>query len=162
MKIIAHRANIHGPFEQKENTVEAIQQCLDLGYDVEIDVISVNGLVLKIGHDSIVDELVLSDFPHHLHRFWFHAKRIEALSSLLDLKQNHGFKYDVFFHDQDFCTTTANHFIWMYPNPNITRYMGNRYISVLPEQFQLWEHSFMPNFCYGICTDFPNRYKALA
>ena len=38
MRIISHRGNLTGPDSERENTIEAIEKVLSLGYDVEIDV----------------------------------------------------------------------------------------------------------------------------
>ena len=38
MKIIAHRANLSGPNSKNENKLSSIKKCIDLGYDVEIDI----------------------------------------------------------------------------------------------------------------------------
>ena len=51
MKIIAHRANINGPCIKNENQKASIKDCLDLGYDVEIDIRSLEGK-LYLGHDN--------------------------------------------------------------------------------------------------------------
>ena len=61
MKIIAHRANINGPSIKKENLKSSIKDCLDLGFDVEIDIRSIKGK-LYLGHDNpqliiTIDEL---------------------------------------------------------------------------------------------------------
>ena len=37
MKIISHRGNLNGPSKELENNVSQIEQCLQMGYDVEID-----------------------------------------------------------------------------------------------------------------------------
>ena len=37
-RLICHRANLRGPDPERENSMSAIQECISLGYDVEIDV----------------------------------------------------------------------------------------------------------------------------
>ena len=44
MKIIAHRANLNGPNINDENQISSINKCIDLGFDVEIDVRLVKGI----------------------------------------------------------------------------------------------------------------------
>ena len=51
MKIIAHRANLNGPNLNDENQISSINKCIDLGFDVEIDVRLVKGK-LYLGHDN--------------------------------------------------------------------------------------------------------------
>ena len=43
MKIISHRGNIRGPIPDKENRPSYIDCAIGNGYDVEIDVRSING-----------------------------------------------------------------------------------------------------------------------
>jgi len=51
MILISHRGNIDGKIENLENSPVYIDQSLSLGYDVEIDVWVVEG-VLFLGHDK--------------------------------------------------------------------------------------------------------------
>ena len=51
MKIIAHRANINGSNSSNENRLSQIRKCIELGYDIEIDIrFLINKLYL--GHDN--------------------------------------------------------------------------------------------------------------
>ena len=57
MIVIAHRANINGPNALSENTLEACYNCLERGYDVELDVWLVDNK-LRLSHhypDTTVD-----------------------------------------------------------------------------------------------------------
>ncbi len=38
MKLIAHRGNTQGPNPERENSPEYIEEALNAGYDVEVDV----------------------------------------------------------------------------------------------------------------------------
>ena len=51
MILISHRGNINGSKPEMENKPEYIQQALDLGYDVEIDVWLIDGNFF-LGHDE--------------------------------------------------------------------------------------------------------------
>ena len=51
MKIISHRGNVRGPIPEKENRPSYIDCALGNGYDVEIDINTVNG-ELWLGHDK--------------------------------------------------------------------------------------------------------------
>ena len=46
MKIIAHRANLDGPNSRNENQISSINNCLDLGFDVEIDIRLLDGKII--------------------------------------------------------------------------------------------------------------------
>ena len=85
MILIAHRGNLSGPSE-RENEPTYLQEAMDLGFDVEVDVWKNEG-GYYLGHD----------FPHYpiskaflLHKsVWCHAKNVEALQSLKDDKARH-------------------------------------------------------------------------
>ena len=49
IKYIAHRGNINGP-STKENHPEQIIKCIQMGYDVEIDIRYIN-YNIYLGHD---------------------------------------------------------------------------------------------------------------
>ena len=51
MKLISHRGNIKGPNPYRENTPTYIDCAIGNGYDVEIDVRSIDG-ELWLGHDE--------------------------------------------------------------------------------------------------------------
>ena len=51
MKIIAHRANINGSNFASENRLSQIKKCIELGYDIEIDIRFLNNK-LYLGHDN--------------------------------------------------------------------------------------------------------------
>ena len=55
-KIIAHRANLSGPDEYRENRISAIEECISLGYDVEIDLRESEGQ-FYLGHDNIQEKI---------------------------------------------------------------------------------------------------------
>ena len=53
MKIIAHRGNLNGPNPLTENDPKRITQCIEDGYDVEIDVrFDPTTETLWLGHDE--------------------------------------------------------------------------------------------------------------
>jgi len=51
MKLISHRGNISAVIPERENSQMYIQEAIDAGYDVEIDVRYING-ILYLGHDQ--------------------------------------------------------------------------------------------------------------
>ncbi|MCY7332689.1 MAG: hypothetical protein LH649_08530 [Pseudanabaena sp. CAN_BIN31] len=55
MEIISHRANLIGSDKRRENTAEACEECLNLGFGLELDVRNyLNGLYAK--HDPVISE----------------------------------------------------------------------------------------------------------
>ena len=56
MILISHRGNINGRNIDMENTIDYIDDALDQGYHVEVDVWMI-GDKLYLGHDSIQEEI---------------------------------------------------------------------------------------------------------
>ena len=143
--LISHRGNINGKIPEKENSPEYVFNALQQGYHCEIDVwySSKNGWWL--GHDSPQYSIDYS-FLESSHRFWIHAKNIEALCEL-NKNQMH-----VFWHQEDDYTLTSEGYIWAYPGKNVPA--GNQSIAVLPEIYPKLD---LKDF-KGICSDYIERY----
>jgi len=145
MKVIAHRANVNGPCEKSENSLQAIEEALNLGFDIELDVWSIGGkLHLSHWYPDVSGQSV----PEHLlrdNRVWWHAKNLEALRDLL------GISAHVFWHEADDYTLTNRGFIWTHPGRRLTKSS----IVVLPEK----SLQKIPLWVAGVCTDFPQKYK---
>ena len=56
MKLIAHRGNINGINSQRENTIDYIEEAIQLGYDVEID-LNLHKGGFYLGHDKPEQEV---------------------------------------------------------------------------------------------------------
>ena len=145
MKIIAHRANIDGP-SSDENKLEQIDKCIDLGYDVEIDV----------RYDPITDRLWLGhDEPQYMvtwywlanrsEYLWIHCKNIATLHEFST--ETKGYNY--FWHQSDDYTLTSKNIIWSYPKMTHT---SNTVIIMLDPS-----NSDKEIDCYGICTDYTSK-----
>ena len=142
MILISHRGNISGPNLDKENRPEYIQQALNEGYNVEIDVwYQDQGWFL--GHDK----------PQHLinieylkkSNIWCHAKNLEAL-----YRMSHYDGLIYFWHENDTATLTSNGYIWTYPGKSLTPLS----IAVLPET-----NNTNISQAAGVCSDFIYKYK---
>ena len=138
---ISHRGNYCGRLKNHENTPSYIEQALDFGFDVEIDVWAVKG-ELFLGHDKPqfpIERAYLND-P----RFWIHCKNLEAAEVLSqDLSLN------VFLHTEGVVVTTQG-FLWTAPGGVVT----SRSIAVMPELAPGWDISL----AMGVCTDYPIKY----
>lgn len=142
---ISHRGNLDGPIPSRENQPKYIEEALDAGFDVEIDVWFVDG-ELYLGHDAGLDSMP----KHYLQdqRLWFHCKNVGALDFF---KATDKVKY--FWHQNDDYTLTSNRKIWTYPG----KLLMPGSIAVVPEvsyRGRLWD-------CHAICTDFVYKYKRL-
>lgn len=146
MILISHRGNIEGRNISKENTIDYIENALNLNYNVEIDIWYIDE-TLFLGHD----------FPHiridiyflNTKNLWIHCKNIETLEYLKDVK----FEGIYFWHQEDDVTLTSNNYLWTYPGKNLTKYS----IAVLPELSNYDKQTLKK--CYGICSDYIINYK---
>ena len=141
MKLISHRGNIDGKIIERENDPIYINEALDLGYDVEIDVWFVDG-EFWLGHDS---PQYKTDYKFLMNdRFWCHAKNLDAL---MEMKK---YAIHYFWHETDTVTLTSKNYVWAYPGKQPIK--GS--IACLPE---------MENdnvlLCKGICSDYIKEYK---
>lgn len=135
--MIAHRGNMNGPNPRNENKPSYIQQALDLGYDVEVDVWLVDGYPF-LGHDDPkwpVDDAFLKK-----ERLWCHAKNREALEFLVATGTN------CFWHEDDKYTLTSKGVIWAYPGQPA----GPLGVQVMPERTR----DGPDENAWGICSDY--------
>jgi len=147
MKLICHRANFDSIDYENENNPNKINYCLNLGYDVEIDVWKIKEK-FYLGHDEpkfpITQDYLINN------KFWCHAKNLDALYEMLKIKN-----INCFWHQEDNFTITSNGYIWTYPNKELT----NNSIAVLPERSQYDTNTLKR--CYGICSDNVVKYEYL-
>jgi len=110
MDFIAHRGNYQGRDSTRENTQEYMNEAIEAGHHVEVDVQLLNG-VLWYGHDNPqawADEKFLAK-----REVIVHAKTIECIPPLMHIDAH------FFFHDQDDCTLTSNGWVWCYPGKHV-------------------------------------------
>lgn len=144
MFLIAHRGNTHGIDRHRENSPKYIQEALDQGYHVEIDVRYINNKWF-LGHDEPQYEIQFNYLKND--KFWCHAKNLEALDIMLKTPDIH-----CFWHQTDDYTITSNNIIWAFPGKKITE----NSIAVLPETY----YKTLPK-CLGVCSDLVYLYKNL-
>jgi len=145
MNLISHRGNIDGPRLDKENSPNYINEAIETGYDVEIDIWFVNNK-WYLGHDNPTYEIKYNFLFDS--RFWLHAKNGEAFYKLLNDKN---YYFNVFWHTNEDWILTSKKYIWTYPN----KILYPNSICVLPELGYVGEL----DKCYGICSDYVLRYK---
>ena len=147
MILIAHRGNINGKEEEKENTIPYINKALDLGFDVEIDIWGKNNF-LYLGHDEpveLVDPVYLKN-PS----LWCHAKNLEAIVQLQNLTTKGAYNIHYFWHQKDDVTLTSKNYLWAFPGKQPLK----NSIAVMPE----YSNDTVTD-CIGICSDFIEKYK---
>ena len=139
MILISHRGNINGIKSDLENKSEYINEALNQGFDVEIDVWWIDNQ-FYLGHDE-PRYLVKEDFLRKS-GLWCHAKNIDALNQMIDSEMTH-----CFWHQEDDVTLTSEGYLWTYPGKQLT----SNSIAVLPTTKPDVEVT-------GICSDFIVRY----
>jgi hypothetical protein len=141
--LIAHRGNINGRIEEKENSPSYIIDAIVNGYDVEVDVWYVNNCLL-LGHDK--PQYQIEDIFLYKSGLWIHCKNVEALEYLANRIKH----LNIFMHSDDVVLTSKG-YLWTAPGYPIT----SKSIAVMPELAAGWDISK----AYGVCTDYPNDYK---
>lgn len=152
VRLFAHRANLSGP-ATGENHPEAIQECLRRGFGVEIDLWNVDG-ACWVGHhgpEHRVDADLLKD-----DQVICHAKHIAVIPLLLQLGVT------VFGLEEDQFALCSNGLIWTnYGCPSTPRSIvcSPELMGAIETRAQYYAR--MKACCYGICTDYPQEYRAL-
>ena len=144
MIYISHRGNIDGKKPHLENQPDYIDEAITLGYDVEIDVWSIDG-VLFLGHDEPQYEISDKWLEKRYDNIWVHCKNIEALELFNALCS-----YHYFWHEEDTLTLTSKGVVWAYPGKQPIK--GS--IAVMPER-----SNDDVSICIGICSDVIKKYK---
>lgn len=151
MKIIAHRGNLNGPCPE-ENTPKQIIRCVELGYDVEVD-LWYDGSMYWLGHDAPAYEVPMNLLEHYSNHLWIHCKNDRCLLELANYPTLH-----YFWHEQDQYTLTSRRIIWAYPGSHCAA----NCVVLLPERTTARsEFSALLSRhkeCYGICTDYPTCF----
>ena len=142
MKLIAHRGNWKGK-SKDENNPDYILAALDKGFDAEIDVWFLDGIIC-LGHDEPQFEVDLGFIKNP--KMWCHAKNEAALLMMLKKGDIH-----CFWHENDHFALTSKGIPWVFPNKKLIE--GS--VCVLPEL----GHDGDITKCFGICSDFLVNYQ---
>jgi hypothetical protein len=143
VKFISHRGNLlAGQESPKENTVQAIDECICLGYEVEIDVWRTDeGWFL--GHDRPENKVSLFYLILNCRRLWFHCKNSAAFNVL---KWFGGFMHDS--EPKAISLTIFNRLIWNHSSNHI---YNDKTVCVMPELHNLKPSHY--SAAYGVCSD---------
>ena len=144
MILISHRGNINGKNEERENDPDYIDEAIDKGYDVEVDVWMEDGF-LYLGHDEPQYRILQHWLEERVERLWIHCKNFEAMRWFTLIG---GFNH--FWHQEDDFTLTSKGIIWTYPGKELTP----KSICVKPENTDIEIGE-----CLGICSDYIENYK---
>ena len=141
MFLISHRGNLNGTQKERENSPSYINEALDRGFDVEVDVRFKNNKFF-LGHD--IDQYEINTEFLENEKIWCHAKTTDALIALEKTNAHY------FWHQEDDYTITSKGYIWTYPGKKLF----SKSICVLPEKF-----NYEKIKCKGICSDYIEKYN---
>ena len=141
MILISHRGNINGSNPKMDNNPEYIQKALDLGYDVEVDVWSIDKQ-FYLGHDEPQYKIERSFLQNK--KLWCHAKNIEAFYRMIDDEIH------CFFHDKDKVALTSRGYFWSAFEDEMT----SKSICVMPPSSR-----DLPKNIAGVCSDTVGYYN---
>jgi len=142
--IISHRGNLHGPAPDQENSPTHIDNAIEKGFTVEVDVhYSKDSFFL--GHDKATYPVSQHWLKVRREDLILHCKNLDALFVLKD-------EYHCFYHRNDDYTLTSDNLIWTYPN----QVVGPDCVIVdteypTPTKINNWK----ANLFFGVCTDYP-------
>ncbi len=142
MILISHRGHLEGPTPTRENTSKYIEEAIDAGFDVEIDIWEINGK-LFLGHDEPLYEIRMDWLLKRKTKLWVHCKNKLAIAKLIETDLH------VFWHEKDKLTLTSKNFIWVYPGHQP---VANS-IAVMPEI-----NNDELEATVGICSDYISKY----
>jgi len=138
MILISHRGNTEGPNEKRENSISYIQEALDSGFDVEIDVWAKEQLWL--GHDNPENPCPMKFLIQNFRHLWIHCKNLESMDLLSEFKV-----LNYFWHESDDFTLTSKNFIWTYPGKRVS----NKSVLVVDDA-----RNYGGPPCFGLCSDY--------
>lgn len=148
MKIISHRGNLEGLTPSRENSPSFIDEAINSGYDVEID-LRINDGELYLGHDKPQYKIKEEWLSKRREKLWIHAKDSEAFFWL----HKRGKTYRYFWHTNEDYTLISNGIIWCH---DIKKHNKQCIIPLLSEE-QIAAQNKIDAF--GICTDFVLKVK---
>jgi len=153
MIFISHRGNIRGRNPERENHPYYIEEAIQQGYDVEIDVWYKDN-ILWFGHD----EPVLGDAKNFIRAYYdkllIHCKNPEAASFLYAFNQkeflSQSLNLHYFTHETDTIAFTSQGWMLAYPGKQPIKDT----IAMMPEVY-----NDDVSKCIGICSDDIAKYK---
>lgn len=158
MLLISHRGNISGKNFKRENSQPYIQEALDAGYFVEIDIVF-NGGKYYHGHEwgGCKGEVDPDFLSRNYQKLLIHCKDKE---SILFCAENLS-PLNYFYHDRDEFTLTS--YMWIISHSRVADQIAFNdddfvagTICMLPEKFGLSKESLKN--CPGICSDIISFY----
>ena len=147
MILISHRGNIDGKNTERENHPSYIDEAIEAGYDVEIDIWYLEGR-LFLGHDTPQYIVDINWLENRSPSLWIHCKNMDSLSYFNEYADTISSQFNYFSHDVDMGVLTSHNYIW-------STNLYDRGILVLPEVF----NKEPMETTIGVCSDVIKKYK---
>jgi hypothetical protein len=143
MILISHRGNLTGRIPSNENHPNYIDEAINAGFDVEVDMWWVDGRVY-LGHDEPTYEVDNEWLVDRADKLWVHCKNVELLNWIRSTILHW------FWHEGDTMVLTSKNYMWVHSGKQPI--IGS--IAVMPEI-----HNESISKCIGVCSDYINNYK---
>jgi hypothetical protein len=143
MILISHRGNLTGRIPNNENHPNYIDEAINAGFDVEVDMWWIDGRVY-LGHDNPQYEVDNEWLVDRADKLWVHCKNVELLNWIRSTILHW------FWHENDTMVLTSKNYIWVHSGKQPI--VGS--IAVMPEI-----HNDAISKCIGVCSDYINNYK---
>ena len=144
MIYISHRGNLNGIVAGRENSLDYIQEALDYGVDVEIDLRMKNNEPY-LGHDEAQYLISKEWLNFRKNKLWIHVKEYQALVWLMNNIPDAMY----FCHESDRYTLTSNGYIWSH---DLSNNMTDKCIIPLLDLNSV--NSYNKIDFYAVCSDF--------
>jgi hypothetical protein len=144
MILISHRGNLTGRIPNNENHPDYIDEAINAGFDVEIDVWMIDN-EFYLGHDEPQYKVIWNWLSTRYEKLWIHCKNVEAIEwfNMMGL-------FNYFWHENDTMVLTSKNYMWVHSGKQPI--VGS--IAVMPEI-----HNESISECIGVCSDYINNYK---
>lgn len=148
MIIISHRGNIRGPVPDQENRPSYIDCAIGNGFQVEIDVRSING-ELWLGHDDPQYKVDHNWLDKRRHYLWIHCKNLEAAKEC--------WAYHSFCHSDDPFVYTSTGKIWLHNDNHGISYFDDSVVipRISKKDLETFKGDSSLGTPFAICTDYP-------
>ena len=147
MILISHRGNTNRVDDNRENTRSYIQEAIDRGFDVEIDIWYFDNK-FWLGHDKLEKEVSINWILKRKSRLWIHCKNFKALTKLIDTELR------VFYHKKEAYVVISDKHIWAH---NLKSVDDKCIIPLLDKnKLENWKRRTIAKSSevYGICSDY--------
>jgi len=132
-----------GRIPNNENNPNYIDEAINAGFDVEVDMWWVDGRVY-LGHDNPQYEVDNEWLVDRADKLWVHCKNVELLNWIRSTILHW------FWHENDTMVLTSKNYMWVHSGKQPI--VGS--IAVMPEI-----HNESISKCIGVCSDYINNYK---